>query len=176
MADKSKGWVLIYRSIRDGWVWDKKPFSHGQAWIDLILDANHDNGKFFLNGKLKRINRGQKWTSVRTLAARWGWRNEDVLNFLKALEADGMITREVSQAGTLITLINYDDFQGARNAKRNDKRNAKRNDKRNETKKDESMKKEGKNQGELPSEEKQEPEDAESSSWFDSLEEDDVTT
>lgn len=176
MADKSKGWVLLYRSIRDSWIWDKKPFSHGQAWIDLILDVNHDTGKFYLNGKLKEIGRGQKWTSVRTLAARWGWRNEDVINFLRALEDDGMITRETTQSGTLLTLINYGDFQDARNTKRNGQRNDKRNGQRNETKKDrERMTKEGKKERDLPSEGKTESDINTDSSWFDSLEDENDT-
>ena len=169
MADKSKGWILLYRSIRDSWIWDKRPFSPGQAWIDLLLDVNHDVGKFYLNGRLRRIKRGQKWTSVRTLALRWGWRNEDVLNFLRALEEDGMIIRETTQSGTLLTLVNYGKFQGVRNTNRNGQRNDNRNGQRNETKKDNKrMTKEGKKESELPSEE--------DTSWFDALEDDNDTT
>lgn len=116
MADKSKGWVLLYRSICDSWLWDKKPFSIGQAWIDLILDANHENAKIYVNGKLTIVKRGQTWTSIRVLAERWGWRNEKVLDFLRTLESDGMITRFRTKSGTLLTIVKYSDFQGRRNA------------------------------------------------------------
>ena len=174
MADKSKGWVLLFRSIRDSWIWNKKPYSIGQAWIDLILDVNHDNGKFYLNGKLKTIKRGQKWTSVRTLAERWGWQNKAVINFLKALEDDGMITRDTTTAGTLLTIVNYGKFQDVRNTKDHTKTTRRGTQKKhgdNETNNDKRRIKEGKKESDLPSEGKQQPEDEGDTSWFDSLEE-----
>ena len=36
---------LVNRSILNHWVWDDKPFSKGQAWIDLIALANHTDKK-----------------------------------------------------------------------------------------------------------------------------------
>ena len=145
--------------------------------MDLIMDANHDIGKFYLNGKLKTIKRGQSWTSVRTLAERWGWRNEDVLNFLKALEEDGMITRFSTQSGTLLTLVNYGKFQDARNTNWNGRRNANRNDQRNdhrnETKKDKRTTKEGKKEETLPPEGNQQSEEEDLSAW-EALEDDDA--
>ena len=153
--DKQNGWILLYRSIRDSWLWDEKPFSIGQAWLDLIMDANHDTGKFYLNGKLKVVKRGQKWTSVRTLAERWGWRNEAVLNFLNALEEDGMIRRESTKSGTLLTLVNYGKFQDVANTKRNTngtQSGTQTERKRNETNKDKRRIKEGKKESYLPTE------------------------
>jgi DNA replication protein DnaD len=111
MADRQQGWILLYRSIRDSWIWEEKPFSFGQAWVDLILDVNHEDRKVFINGQLIVVKRGQKWTSLRVLAARWGWRQEKVLNFMRALEQDGMITRKVTRSGALLTIVNYGKFQ-----------------------------------------------------------------
>jgi DNA replication protein DnaD len=115
MADKSKGWVLLYRSIRDGWLWSIKPFDPARAWIDLILDANHDDAKIYINGKLVTVKRGQTWTSVRVLAERWGWGPHRVINFIRTLESEGMVTRFRTKSGTLLTLVNYSDFQGRGN-------------------------------------------------------------
>lgn len=154
-GNKENGWVLMHRSIRDSWIWNKKPFSIGQAWMDMILDVNHDVGKFYLNGKLKTVKRGQKWTSIRTLAERWGWRNGSVLDFLNALEEDGMIKRESSGSGTLITLVNYGKYQDVRNTKRNDSgtiNGTKTERSRNETKKDKRRIKEEKKESDLPTE------------------------
>lgn len=112
MADKGKGWISVYRSIRDHWVWKKdQVFDHAHAWIDLILDANHEDRKIVINGKLTVIHRGQKWTSVRTLADRWGWSKNKVTRFLKCLESDSMVIQKRSKNGTLLTIVNYDDFQ-----------------------------------------------------------------
>lgn len=166
MADKRKGWVLLYRSLRDSWVWNEKPFSMGQAWIDLILDANHEDAKMFLNGKLTTIKRGQKWTSIRVLAERWGWRQEKVLRFLKALEQDGMITRKPTRSGTLLTLVKYGEFQDRRSTN-GAQSGAQAERKRSETKKDKRMIKEGKKEASLSSREKVVTEDEGDPTWFD---------
>lgn len=174
MADKKKGWVLLYRSIRESWVWDSKPFSIGQAWVDLILDANHEDAKFFVNGKLIKVKRGQKWTSLRVLGERWGWRQEKVLRFLKALEQDGMVTRKATRSGTLLTIVKYGNFQDWRSAN-GAQSGAKAERNRSETKNDKRMTKEGKKERELPSEGKTESDINTDSSWFDSLEDENDT-
>ena len=117
MGDKSKGWVLLYRSIRDSWIWEKKPFDPARAWIDLILDANHDDGKVFTGSSLMKIKRGQDWVSVRSLAERWGWSKDRVRKFLKTLESDSMIRINTTPFGTLLTIVKYGDFQGCGDAK-----------------------------------------------------------
>lgn len=155
---KQKGWILVHRSIRESWLWAGKPFSIGQAWLDLIMDANHETGKFYLNGKLKTIKRGQNWTSIRTLAERWGWRNEAVMDYLNALEEDGMILREPTKSGTLLTIVNYGKFQDVANTKRNTngtQSGTQAEHKRNETKNNKRMIKEGKKESDLPTEEEE---------------------
>lgn len=109
MADKHQGWILLYRSIREHWIWNRDDYTH--AWIDLLLDANHEERKVIINGKPTIIGRGQKWTSTRTLAARWGWSRNKVQKFLALLQADEMVNLKQTKNGTLLTLVNYDDFQ-----------------------------------------------------------------
>jgi len=167
------GWILLYRSIRDSWIWEDKPFSFGQAWVDLILDANHEDKKVFIGGRLVLIKRGQKWTSLRTLSARWGWRQEKVLKFLRALEQDGMIVRKVTRSGALLTIVNYGKFQDMRSANRSTSGARPEHwaeHKRSETKNDKRMIKQGKKESVSLSGENQESEESESSAWFDALE------
>jgi DNA replication protein DnaD len=176
MADKNRGWVLLYRSVRDGWIWEQKPFSFGQAWIDLILDVNHEDKKLFVNGKLIKIKRGQKWTSIRVLAARWGWRQEKVLQYIKALEQDGMITRKATRSGTLLTIVNYGKYQDHGNTKDNSSTTRRTTQKKhgdNETKNYKRMTKEGKKEETLPPEGNQQSEEEDLSAW-EALEDDDA--
>lgn len=177
MADKHKGWILLYRSLRDSWLWDIKPFSHGQAWIDLILDVNHQDKKTYINGKLIKIKRGQTWTSLRVLGERWGWRQEKVLRFLQALERDTMITRNATRNGTLLTVVNYGDFQDMRSTERstNGAQTATRPEhERSETKNDKRINKRIKRKEALPTEEK--PVDDDDLTWFDKLEDENDST
>ena len=37
-----KGYIKLYRGLQDCWIWqDKEPFTKRDAWIDLLLSANH---------------------------------------------------------------------------------------------------------------------------------------
>ncbi|WP_322020128.1 hypothetical protein [Clostridium butyricum] len=54
------GWQKIYRDIQDHWLWEDKPFSRGQAWIDLILLVNHEDNKTLIDGELIEVKRGRK--------------------------------------------------------------------------------------------------------------------
>lgn len=157
MADKEKGWVLLYRSIRDSWVWKSKPFDTARAWVDLILDANHDEGKFYKDGNLITIHRGQTWTSYRVLGERWGWSKDKVARFLDALERDSMITINATPLGTLLTIVNYSKFQDVRDSKPDAERThtGRRTD---GTNKDKRITKEGENKSPLSEVKKPAPE------------------
>lgn len=109
--DDGKGWVSIHRSIQDHWLWDNKPFSKGQAWIDLILLANHEDKKTEYRGQVITCERGTVCRSILSLSDRWGWERKKTTKFLHALENDGMVKLNVTTNRTTITLVNYDIYQ-----------------------------------------------------------------
>lgn len=115
---KDKGFIALYRNILDHWLWDDKPFSRGQAWIDLLLTVNHTDKKIMFNGELNTIKRGQTITSIRQLCDRWGWSNNKVTRFLKMLESEQMLTRKSDSKKTAITIDNYSFWQDQENEKR----------------------------------------------------------
>lgn len=117
-----KGYVKIYRNICDNFVWKEKPFSRGQAWIDLLLMVNHADKKFLFMGNLITVKRGSKITSLRQLSERWGWSKDKVAHFLDVLESDGMISQNRDSKKTLINVINYDFFQSRDGQKKTLKR------------------------------------------------------
>ena len=106
-----EGWVKVYRSVLDHWVWNKKPFSKGQAWVDLILLANHQEIKDFSNGSLRVFSKGTVNRSIESLSERWGWDRRKTKRFLNALQVDGMVNVNSTTNGTTITLENYSSFQ-----------------------------------------------------------------
>ena len=114
MADK--GWVAIHRSIRDHWLYqEKRVFSKYEAWLDLVMDANHKRNKFVFDGNLVEVARGQKITSIRQLSERWRWSRTKVTDFLTLLEKDGMLIRKSDSKKTVITIVNYDFYQSQEN-------------------------------------------------------------
>ena len=105
------GWVKLYRSIVDNWVWQDKPFSKGQAWIDLIIMANHKENKFPLGNEVITVERGSLITSELKLMERWGWSKSKVRQFLNQLQNDSMIVKKTDRKKTTINIINYDVYQ-----------------------------------------------------------------
>lgn len=108
---KAHGWVLLYRSLQEHWLWDRKPFGDGQAWIDLIMLANHEDHKFMYKGEQMVAKRGQINRSMASLAERWGWSKSKATRFFNDLKADGMVTIESDHNRTTITIENYASMQ-----------------------------------------------------------------
>ena len=108
----SIGWVRLHRSIMDNWIWFNETFSRGQAWLDLILLANHKDNKTMHNGNLVTVKRGAKITSVRQLSLRWKWSTTKVKKFLDTLQADNMIDYKSDGKKTVYTIVNYELYQG----------------------------------------------------------------
>ena len=109
------GYIKLHRQIQDCWIWESGKFDKRSAWIDLLMLANHHDKKFMFNGKPVVITRGQFMTSIRKLSDRWEWSTSTVFSFLKILEDDNMIKKESDSHRTLLTIINYEVYQGVPN-------------------------------------------------------------
>ncbi len=111
----SAGWVAIKRKITGHWSWTERPFSKGQAWVDLILMAQHKQKELMHRGKKVILARGELLTSERKLSSRWGWSRGKVKNFLKLLENDDMvIIKKKPKEITVVTLVNYGFHQNGK--------------------------------------------------------------
>jgi len=105
------GWFKTHRSISDHWLWTDKPFSKGQAWIDLIAHANFKDSQAVIKKRLFDLKRGQQARSEVTLSAHWGWSRDKTRRFLKLLENDGMVIQQKNNSTSIISICNYDSFQ-----------------------------------------------------------------
>lgn len=106
-----KGWIKLHRQLQECPMWYAERFSKGQAWVDLLLLANHRDKKILFNGEMITIQRGQYLTSMVKLAEKWKWSRPTVVKFLNLLERDRMITRSSDNTKTLITIENYSVYQ-----------------------------------------------------------------
>jgi len=106
----SKGWVAIYRQLLENPIWLSEPFTRGQAWVDLILLANHEANFIRVNGHRIDLQRGQCGWSQTKLCARWKWSRKKARSFLKELVKDGMILLETNNRKNVITLCNYNKY------------------------------------------------------------------
>ena len=105
------GWIKLYRQLQDCPIWYGERFSKGQAWVDLLMLANHSDKKIMFNGEFITVQRGQYLTSMVKLSEKWKWNRKTVSSFLKLLENDNMITKVADNTKTLITIVNYGIYQ-----------------------------------------------------------------
>lgn len=107
-----KGWIKLHRQLQECPIWYGERFSKGQAWVDLLLLANHSDKKIIFNGEMITIKRGQYLTSTVKLAEKWGWNRKTVSSYLNMLQKENMITKVSDNLKTLVTIENYENFQG----------------------------------------------------------------
>lgn len=121
MAKKKNkgGWIKLYRQLQENPLWkSNEPFNRRDAWIDLLLLANHEERVILVNGQKKVIGEGQHWTSFRVLANRWHWSYERVRRYFALLDELDMAHVSVTPSGSLVTIVNYGFFQSGRVTKR----------------------------------------------------------
>ena len=116
------GWQKVYRDIQKHWLWEDKPFSRGQAFIDLILAANHQDRKIMVDGELTEVFRGSQITSLRKLGEAWGWSSKKVKKFLEQLQKDEMITYKSDNKKTVVTIENYSLYQDTGNTEETERK------------------------------------------------------
>jgi len=108
----TKGWISIHRKIQKCWIWNDEPYSKGQAWVDILLSATHDDYKKHIGKELVTIHSGQLHTSVQEMARRWQWSEKKVRRFISLLESDEMVVAQGNAHGTTLTIVNYEFYQG----------------------------------------------------------------
>lgn len=115
MAETYKGWIKLYRQIKESAVWSDP--IRLKAWIDILVSANTKDKEWFAGGRLVQIKRGQYVTSNRKLQEAWGCSQRTVSRILQQLEDLNMIKVETpAKRYTLVTVVNYGVFQDKRNS------------------------------------------------------------
>jgi hypothetical protein len=103
-----EGWIKLHRKIQDHWIYqEKRKFSRYEAWLDMIMMANHKGNRFLHGSELVEVERGQFITSELKLMDRWDWGKNKLRLFLDLLEKDGMIIKKTDRKRTAITICNY---------------------------------------------------------------------
>jgi len=106
-----KGAIFLHRQIQDHYLWKDKPFTMGQAWIDMLLRANHEKARVLYRREFYEIDRGQFIRTERDLAHDWGWSRSKITRFLVLLKKDLMIDTKPNPKANLVTILNYNDYQ-----------------------------------------------------------------
>jgi len=106
-----QGWIKLHRTLLDHPFWLSQPFTKPQAWVDLLLLANHAPDYFFVAGQKIPVERGQVGRSLLTLGKRWKWSRGKVNRFMKFLQNERMVELKTGQHTSIVTICNYSAFQ-----------------------------------------------------------------
>ena len=88
-----------------------EPFTRMQAWIDLLLVTNYRDSVIYVRGNKVIVKRGQIAKSQDFFATRWKWSRGKVIRFLDELQKCGQIVQQKSNIITLISVVNYENYQ-----------------------------------------------------------------
>ena len=125
-----RGYIKLYRQIAENAIWLIKPFSEGQAWVDLLCISTFDKGFIKTkNGQIIELTVGDCGYSQLSLSERWGWSRGKVKRFILLLEKQKMIQQKKYDKLTIINILNYEKYQ---NRTTNDTTNNTINDTTNE--------------------------------------------
>jgi len=111
--EMAKGWISIWRRLRENHCWEFKPFSPGQAWVDLLLRTNHKDGTAFAPNRAPvKVGKGELLTSMYQLAEDWGWSRGRVERWLRYWKNETQIELVITPYYTLITILKWKEYQG----------------------------------------------------------------
>ena len=149
---KTCSFIKLDRGLKKNSIWLERPFSKGQAWVDLLLLAQGIDKDVEYRGKIQKMKPGVVYTSILYLSDRWGWYRSKVYRFLETLIDLGMVeiqgwtrndtskrtqnsTRNSTTNGTIISIVNWASYQndGANNSTKNRTPNSTTKRTRNDT-------------------------------------------
>ena len=107
-----QGYIKLYRQIEDTALWSCEPFSRSQAWIDMLIMACHKPHAVRIRGILIKLTRGQLALSEYEYAKRWQWSRGKVRRFLTELQNELQIVLQKNNVTTVVSITNYDRYQG----------------------------------------------------------------
>lgn len=109
---KNSGWIKLYRQIWNHWLWEeRRKFSEFEAWVDMLMMANHNDKEIILGKEKVKVCRGQIVTSEIKLMERWHWSKTKLRTFIAKLQKDLIIDRKTDRKKTTINIVNYGIYQ-----------------------------------------------------------------
>ena len=108
----SGGWIKVHRKILDNaWLSKNRVYSNFEAFMFLLLQANHKDAIYPLVDGVIKIKRGQLVTSQKKLCKQFNWSNSKLRNYLKTAKNASMIHTQTTSKKTTLTILNYDSYQ-----------------------------------------------------------------
>lgn len=102
--------IKLNEDIQNHFLWTDVPFSRAQAFIDLLLRAEDEDGQKYVFGILQSYEKGEGITTLRELGRAWGWSSSKVKKFLLDLDDNQLIEVEFNNKMTIFKIIDLDRY------------------------------------------------------------------
>ncbi len=115
-----RGYIKLWRAICDSELYFSEKFTKSQAWIDLLLLANHKQNTLFVRGIVVKLEPGEVLAGEEYLAKRWKWSREKVRNYLSLLSSETrqQIIWKKSNVCSVVVIAKWHLYQQDRTANR----------------------------------------------------------
>ena len=108
------GWVKLYRELKSKSIWQLSSPEQKVVLITILLLANHEENKWEWKGEQFTCKPGQLITSLNSLVRECGdgVSIQNVRTALDRFEKLGFLTNASTKTGRLITVLNWEKYQG----------------------------------------------------------------
>lgn len=131
----ANGWIKLHRKIKDSDLYPKnREFTKYEAWLDLLMIANHNDKNVVVGNDVMFCKRGQSVRSIESYQKQWNWTRQQVRCFFDLLVRLEMITKETTSKTTILTICNYDTYQGEQPTENQQNENSDNNQQNNHQK------------------------------------------
>ena len=105
----SEGFITLHRSVQKHWIWDEPEAL--KFWVALLLQANWEAKTTLFNKRLITVERGQVVFGRKVWSERLKISEMKLRRYLEMLKAEGMINQQTTSRYSLITVLNYHEYQ-----------------------------------------------------------------
>lgn len=113
------GWIKLYRELIDKSIWINSTLEQRVILITLLCMANHKPKKWEWQGKPYEVSTGQFITSVQSIIDKCKCKEitrQKVRTALERFKNLEFLTIETTKQNSLVTIINWEKYQGADNS------------------------------------------------------------
>ena len=106
-----RGFIKLWRSCTDNELYFSEPFTKWQAWVDLLILANHKPNTITVRGNMVSVERGQVAAGEQFLSERWRWSRNKTRRFMSYLEKTGQTIQQKSHVLSIYSIVKWSLYQ-----------------------------------------------------------------
>ena len=104
-----EGFITLHRSVQKHWIWQEPEAL--KFWMALLMQANWEPKTTVFNKRLITVERGQVVFGRKVWSERLKISEMKLRRYLEMLKAEGMINQQITSRYSLITVLNYHEYQ-----------------------------------------------------------------